>query len=166
MHTIFLLHWGRKKSTFNLQLRFAVYQSNAFSTKPNTLGLSTMTKFQPENSNTRKKSYAANSLPTGLSPIGRAQPSSRSGIAWSALDMPMAISGTICSRSSARPRWRRSWGGPSMTMTSSSPYVGTSCWSPPRTGRATCVVSVSRIPISNATVMPTPPNVPIGKSSC
>ena len=52
MHTNFSLHWGRKKSTFNLQLRFAVYHSNAFSTKPNTLGLSTMTKFQPENSNT------------------------------------------------------------------------------------------------------------------
>ena len=46
------LYIWEKGTTFNPKLRFVVFHSIAFSTKPNIIGLPTKTMFQPENSNT------------------------------------------------------------------------------------------------------------------
>lgn len=48
------LYIWEKGTTFNPKLRFVVFHSIAFSTKPNIIGLPTKTMFQPENSNTHK----------------------------------------------------------------------------------------------------------------
>ena len=47
------LYIGEKGTTFNPKLRFAVFHSIAFSTKPYIIGLPSKTMFQPDNSDTR-----------------------------------------------------------------------------------------------------------------
>lgn len=66
------LYIWEKGTTFNPKLRFVVFHSIAFSTKPNIIGLPTKTMFQPENSNTQKKyeivSYYCDGVMEGMTP--------------------------------------------------------------------------------------------------